>query len=199
MLAKAACPIVDCRSPLTSSTAAKDSRLRRVALPDHGPTGRRAPQLIVVESSRLYGADGTGAWLPGFKTFNPAWINSLTPLMRQLRDTGAQVLMLGPIPDPMESVPICLSAHLDDATACAASPELLSKPGIAAEAQAVKAGGANTPTSPNCSAPRPAAVRGREHHGVLRHAPDPGIFRAVGAGYGRAGRPGARPRFDLTR
>ncbi|MCB0933091.1 MAG: acyltransferase [Mycobacterium sp.] len=143
MLAKAACPIVDLpfATHLVNGLAEKIQGCAEWRSQIMARLAAERPQLIVVESSRLYGADGTGAWLPGFKTFNPAWISSLTPLMRQLRDTGAQVLMLGPIPDPMESVPICLSAHLDDATACAASPELLSKPGIAAEAQAVKAGG----------------------------------------------------------
>ena len=54
----------------------------------------------------------------GFTSYDPAWIDSLTRLVQQLRGTGAKVLVLGPIPDPHSSVPICLSGHLDDATAC---------------------------------------------------------------------------------
>ncbi len=62
--------------------------------------------------------------------------------MRELRETGAEVLVLGPIPDPQSVVPICLSAHLDDATACAPSRSTaVNKTGIAAEAAATEAGG----------------------------------------------------------
>ena len=66
----------------------------------------------------------------------------MTRSVQQLRGTGAQVLVLGPIPDPQSRVPTCLSQHLDDATTC--SPprsEAVNEPGIAAETAAVKAGG----------------------------------------------------------
>ena len=75
-------------------------------------------------------------------SYDPAWIASLTRSVQQLRATGAQVLVLGPIPYPQSNVPVCLSEHLDDATAC--SPprsEAVDDSGIAAEAVAVKAGG----------------------------------------------------------
>ncbi len=52
------------------------------------------------------------------------------------------MLVLGPTPDPRSVVPTCLSAHLDDATAC--SPQrstAVDEPGIAAEVAATKAGG----------------------------------------------------------
>jgi hypothetical protein len=62
--------------------------------------------------------------------------------VKQLRGTGAQVLVLGPIPDPLESIPNCLSVHLDDATACApARSKAVNVDGIAAEAAATEAGG----------------------------------------------------------
>ncbi len=99
------------------------------------------PQLIVVNSARLYGANGTGMWLPNFNAFNPAWIDSLTRLVRQLRGTGAKVLLLGPTPVPGTSVPTCLSANLDDATTCSTSPDVSSGPGMAAESAATRAGG----------------------------------------------------------
>ena len=88
--------------------------------------------------SRLYRADTVSS----FKSYDPAWIDSLTRLVQQLRGTGAQVLVLGPIPDPHSVVPICLSEHLDDATAC--SPlrsKAVNQSGIAAETSATKAGG----------------------------------------------------------
>ena len=58
------------------------------------------PRLVVVSMWRAYGADGS---LTGFTSYDPAWIDSLTRLVQQLRGTGAQVLVLGPIPDPAVS------------------------------------------------------------------------------------------------
>ena len=52
------------------------------------------------------------------------------------------MLVLGPVPDPQSVVPDCLSAHLDDATAC--SPpraKAVIQSGIAAESDVTKAGG----------------------------------------------------------
>ena len=88
---------------------------------------------------RRYGA---GSWQPGFTPYDPAWIDSLTRLVQQLRGTGSKVLVLGPIPDPQSVVPVCLSGHLDDATACSTPmPAAVNLPGIAAELAATKAGG----------------------------------------------------------
>lgn len=94
------------------------------------------PRLIVLGISRLYGDDT-------LRSYDAAWIASLTRLMTQLRGTGAQVLVLGPIPHPDSVVPICLSGHLDDVPAC--SPRrstAVNESGIAAETVATKAGGA---------------------------------------------------------
>ena len=78
----------------------------------------------------------------GFTSYDPAWIDSLTRLVQQLRGTGAKVLVLGPIPDPHSVVPICLSGHLDDATACSPPRSTaVNESGIAAESAATKAGG----------------------------------------------------------
>jgi peptidoglycan/LPS O-acetylase OafA/YrhL len=96
------------------------------------------PRLVVVSMSRQYGTRyGLSS---NFTSYDGAWIDSLTRLVRQLRGTGAKVLVLGPIPDPQSMVPICLSAHLDDATAC--SPRrstAVDESGIAAETAATKA------------------------------------------------------------
>ncbi len=98
------------------------------------------PRLVVVSMWRRYGA-GYG-WPSGFTSYDPAWIDSLTRLVQQLRGTGAKVLVLGPIPDPHSVVPICLSGHLDDATACSPPRSTaVNEPGIAAESAATKAGG----------------------------------------------------------
>lgn len=97
------------------------------------------PQLVVVSVWRRYGG---GNFLPGYTSYDPAWIDSLTDLTRQLRDIGAKVLVLGPIADPRTSVPTCLSGHLDDVSACSPPRSTaVNESGIAAESAATKAGG----------------------------------------------------------
>lgn len=94
------------------------------------------PKLVLIDISRRYGADFD------FTSYDPAWLDGLTRLVSRLRATGAQVLVLGPVPDPRSTVPTCLSGHLDDAAAC--SPprsQAVNDNGIAAEAAATKAGG----------------------------------------------------------
>ena len=137
-LAKAACPVLDLPTP---------NPLRRLATHCEQWRGQiitrlRAehPRLVVLTMSRQYGT-GFG-WEPGFTSYDPAWIDSLTRLVQQLRSTGAQVLVLGPAPDPRSVVPICLSGHLDDATACSPPRSTaVNESGIAAESAATKAGG----------------------------------------------------------
>jgi peptidoglycan/LPS O-acetylase OafA/YrhL len=98
------------------------------------------PRLVVLGMTRRYGVRYGNA--PGFTSYDPAWIEGLTRELGQLRSTGAQVLVLGPIPDPQTAVPICLSLHLDDATACSPPRSIaVNQPGIAAETAATKAGG----------------------------------------------------------
>jgi peptidoglycan/LPS O-acetylase OafA/YrhL len=97
------------------------------------------PKLVVVSVWRGYSVDET---MTGFTAFNPAWIESMTRLVRELRDAGTHVLVLGPIPDPHGNVPMCVSGHLNDATACALPRSTaVNVAGIAAEAAAVKTGG----------------------------------------------------------
>ena len=98
------------------------------------------PRLVVVSMWRGYGMGHDRLF--GFTSYDPAWIDSMTRLVQQLRGIGAKVLVLGPVPDPHSVVPICLSGHLDDATAC--SPPraaAVNQPGIAAESAATHAGG----------------------------------------------------------
>jgi peptidoglycan/LPS O-acetylase OafA/YrhL len=97
------------------------------------------PRLIMLSIWRGYGA---GNWQPGFTPYDPAWIDRLTRLVSQLRGTGANVLVLGPIPNPQSVVPVCLSGHLDDATACSpARATAVNESGIRAESAATRAGG----------------------------------------------------------
>lgn len=97
---------------------------------------RERPQVIVVDMSRRYGADF------GFVAYDPVWLDALTRLVSRLRATGAQVLVLGPVPDPNGTVPTCLSGHMNDVAACSPDrPKALNDAGIGAEAAAVAAGG----------------------------------------------------------
>ncbi|MFV8167545.1 acyltransferase family protein [Mycobacterium sp. 134] len=97
---------------------------------------KERPALIVLDMVRRYGADF------GFVSYDQAWLDGLTRLVSQLRGTGARVLVLGPVPDPHTTVPTCLSAHMDDASACAPDRAIaVNDKGIAAETAAVQAGG----------------------------------------------------------
>jgi peptidoglycan/LPS O-acetylase OafA/YrhL len=145
-MAKTACPLME--SPPATNP------LRRMALRlDQCEQWRtqvlarlRAehPRLVVVSMWRGYGAGAGGGFegQSGFTPYDPVWLDSLTRLTQQLRGTGARVLVLGPVPEPRTVVPICLSAHLDDATACTPSRSTaVNKTGIAAESAATQAGG----------------------------------------------------------
>jgi hypothetical protein len=98
------------------------------------------PKLVVLSMLRRYGPKY--GWAVGFTSYEQAWLDSLTRVVKQMRSTGAQVLVLGPIPDPLAPIPDCLSVHLDDATACEpARAKAVNVEGIAAESAATKAGG----------------------------------------------------------
>ena len=97
------------------------------------------PKLVVLSTVRSYTGTYEGR---SFTPFDPIWSASLTRLVESLRSTGAQVLVLGPVPDPQSVVPTCLASHLDDAAACAVARNVaVNQPGIVAEAAATTAGG----------------------------------------------------------
>ena len=97
---------------------------------------KERPQMIVLDMSRRYGADF------GFTSYDQAWLDGLTRLVKRLRGMGARVLVLSQVPDPHGTVPTCVSAHMDNASACApARADGLNDAGIAAEAAATAAGG----------------------------------------------------------
>ncbi|WP_040789847.1 acyltransferase family protein [Nocardia paucivorans] len=134
-MAKVTCPLMDLpiTSPYLGRRYTECERWR-----DQVMTRLRIerPRLIVLSMSRRYGADF------GFVSYDPAWIDGLRRLVARLRSTGATVLVLGPVPDPHTDVPLCLSEHLDDPTACAPTrADALDDAGIAAERAATIAGG----------------------------------------------------------
>ena len=140
LMAKAGCPLLDV--PIDNPFSRLIERFRHCEQWRAQIIARlRAehPRLVMVSLWRRYGA---GSWEPGFTPYDPAWIDSLTRLVLQLRATGAKVLVLGPVPDPQSVVPICLSGHLDDVTACAPLRlDALDERGIAAESAATLAAG----------------------------------------------------------
>ena len=97
------------------------------------------PRLVVVSMWRGYGMNES---LSGLRSYDSAWLDGLTRLVRDLRGTGAKVLVLGPIPDPHFLVPLCLSGNLDDVAACKLRRATsVDASGIAAESAAATAGG----------------------------------------------------------
>ncbi|GAA1437303.1 SGNH hydrolase domain-containing protein [Mycobacterium cookii] len=139
MLTKAGCPLMDL--PIDSDTLHREyteceqwrghvmARLRA----EH-------PRLVAITMARAYGTEN--GFPEPFTSYDSAWIESLTRLVHQVRSAGAEVLVLGPTPDPHSVVPICLSGHLDDVTACSPPRSTaVNERGIAAESAATKAGG----------------------------------------------------------
>ncbi len=138
-LTKGACPLLDLPivNPIFGREYSECQRWRRQTM---ARLQAERPRLIVLDMMRHYGA--RYGFNSGFTSYDPAWIASLTRQVQQLHTVGAEVLVLGPIPDPHSAVPDCLSAHLDDATAC--SPPratAVDQPGIAAESAATEVGG----------------------------------------------------------
>jgi peptidoglycan/LPS O-acetylase OafA/YrhL len=139
MLARSSCPLLDLdiRPPVLHRKYTECEQWRGQIF---DRLQAEHPRLIVLSMWRRYGVGyGTGS---GFRAYDSAWTDSITRLVQQLRRTGAKVLMLGPTPDPRTNVPICLSGHLDDASACALPKSTaVNQPGIAAEATATQVGG----------------------------------------------------------
>ncbi len=134
-LAKVTCPMQDLpiQSPYLGREYTECEQWRAQIM---ARVNAEHPRLVVVDMSRRYGADF------GFVSYDPAWIETLGRTVAQLRSTGATVLVLGPAPDPQSSAPTCLSAHLDDAGACAPARSVaVDNDGIAAERAATTGSG----------------------------------------------------------
>ncbi|WP_100498121.1 acyltransferase family protein [Geodermatophilus chilensis] len=117
------------------------------------------PAVVVLGMTRRYGLDF------GFTVYGPQWLDSLTRTVADLRATGAVVLVLGPVPDPLTNVPRCLSGHLTSAAACAPDrTRAVNDGGIAAEAAATAAGGGHYAdlTSLFCTATRCPLIVGNQ-------------------------------------
>lgn len=138
-LTKAVCPMLDLPiiNPIVSREYTECARWRTQII---SRLQAEHPQLIVLSMLRRYGA--RFGWAVGFTSYEKPWLDSLTRLVKELGATGAQVLVLGPIPDPGSVVPNCLSVHLNDATHCSPPTSTpVNRAGIAAESAATTAGG----------------------------------------------------------
>ncbi|OMC48503.1 acyltransferase [Mycobacterium sp. IS-2888] len=134
-LAKVTCPLQDLRivSPYLGREYTECEQWRGEIM---ARLRAEHPRLVVLSMSRRYGADF------GFTSYDAGWVDTLGRTVNELRNAGSTVLVLGPVADPRSSVPACLSAHLDDATACA-PPRLVAVngDGIAAERKATTGAG----------------------------------------------------------
>jgi hypothetical protein len=102
------------------------------------------PAVVVLGAARHYGD------VYHFQVYGPTWISGLAKMVRQVRATGARVIVLGPTPKPKADVPDCLSRHLHNAVACTTPPQVaLDTGGMRAERQAVqRAGGGYLDVTP---------------------------------------------------
>jgi peptidoglycan/LPS O-acetylase OafA/YrhL len=84
------------------------------------------------------------------QVYGPAWISGLAEMVRQVRATGARVVVLGPTPKPRGDVPNCLSEHLQNAVACTQPlAAAVDARGVGAERRAVlQAGGSYVDVRP---------------------------------------------------
>jgi peptidoglycan/LPS O-acetylase OafA/YrhL len=134
-MGKVTCPLLDLpiTSPYLGRTYTECEQWRGEIL---SRLQAERPRLIVLSMSRRYTADY------GFTPYSPQWLDSLTRMVTQLRATGATVLVLGPIPDPQSTVPTCVSAHLEDASACSQpTSAAVNQAGVKAEQTATSAAG----------------------------------------------------------
>ncbi len=94
------------------------------------------PAVVILGFSREYGIADDHVVVDG-----PAWLSGLDEMITTVeRDTGARVVLLGDDPYPQQSVPDCLSQHLDDTPACAIPKHYpYYNPGGIAEEEAVAA------------------------------------------------------------
>jgi hypothetical protein len=137
LLAKSGCPVMNL-SRINSAIGRNYTECDQWRAEITARLQTEHPKLVVLSMWRGYGRDEQDR----FRSYDSAWLNSLTRLIQQLRGIGAQVLVLGPIPDMQQAVPTCLSVHLEDATACSPlTSEAVNDTGIAAETAATKAGG----------------------------------------------------------
>jgi hypothetical protein len=115
------------------------------------------PAMVILGVARHYTS------IYGFTPYQQPWLDYLAQMVSTIKQAGARVVVLGPIPKPSANVPACLSAHLTSATACnMAADQVVNQSGEAAEEAAVtSAGGAYLNLQPwFCTAQTCATILG---------------------------------------
>ena len=155
-LTKATCPpvLIPIYSPVLGRefTECEQWRTQTIAR-----IGAEHPALVIVDAARHYGPEYN------FHVYSSQWLSGLAKTVRELRATGAKVLVFGPVAKPPGDVPDCLSVHLDDAQACALpTGAAVNYLGSRAEQLTVEsAGGYYVPTAPwVCSKDRCPVIAG---------------------------------------
>jgi SGNH domain (fused to AT3 domains) len=142
-LTKTTCPPVELSlwSPVLGRPSAECDQWRASVLQR---IRSERPAVVVLGAARHYGD------VYRFQVYGPAWLSGLADTVRQVRATGARVLVLGPTPKPRADVPDCLAEHLRQATACTTPLEAaVNARGIRAERRAVlRAGGSYLDVTP---------------------------------------------------
>ena len=97
---------------------------------------KEKPQVIVLDMSRRYGADF------GFTSYDQAWLDRLTLVVKTLRRTGAKVLVASQVPDPHgDGADVCVGTYGQRDRMRAVAGRRVERGGMAAEAAATAAGG----------------------------------------------------------
>ena len=176
-LTKSACTTadVDIWSPIAKRTYDECSRWREAAL---GRMATERPDLVVVSDSRGYKAMVDGVAVPIAKV-RDRWDAALGRTLERLAVLARHVVVIGDTPRAKADPPACLSANLDDATACAMPFADAVKPGWTAAAAAVASRAGATfidPTPWVCQTDPCPAVIGRllvfrdQHHLTATYA-----------------------------
>ena len=67
------------------------------------------PAMVVLAVARHYTS------IYGFTPYSPQWLTGLAQMVTTIRQMGAKVVVIGPVPKPPVTVYDCLSQHLTDA------------------------------------------------------------------------------------
>ncbi|HUJ66294.1 MAG TPA: acyltransferase family protein, partial [Acidimicrobiales bacterium] len=115
------------------------------------------PAMVILGVARHYSS------VYGFTPYQQPWLQSMAQMVTLIRQTGAKVVVVGPVPKPPVNVPDCLSEHLTEAEACTEPVSVeINDAGMAAERSAVTAaGGSYIDAQPwFCTATRCAVILG---------------------------------------
>jgi hypothetical protein len=120
-LTKASCPAADIevwspslKRPYAECDAWRASVLKRIAA--------ERPALVIVSNSRIARLMVDGEQVIS-QTHHEIWGDALERMLRRLRKLAGRVVVMGDTPNPRGNPPVCLSANLSDALACATPAE----------------------------------------------------------------------------